>query len=90
MMVEHHTAQLQGLDVVLVQHQGLLEALHRRLKVPKLSAEGKGMQRGGGCRRWEMYRYILIYTHTHRLYNHINSFKVEPFKQYLYACPRLL
>lgn len=36
-VVQHHAAQLQRLDVVLIQHESFLEALHGRLKVPHLS-----------------------------------------------------
>lgn len=28
-VVEHHSSELERLDVVLVQHEGFLEALHR-------------------------------------------------------------
>lgn len=35
-VVQHHASQLQRLDVVLVEHQGFLEALHGCLKVPQL------------------------------------------------------
>lgn len=35
-VVEHHPPELRRLDVVLVQHQRLLEALHGQLKLPQL------------------------------------------------------
>ncbi len=40
-VVQHHASELQRLDVVLVQHEGFLEALHRRLKVTQLSRKRK-------------------------------------------------
>lgn len=40
-VVEHHPSQLERLDVVLIQQEGLLEALHGRLKVTQLSEEPK-------------------------------------------------
>lgn len=38
-VVQHHASQLQRLDVVLVEHQGFLEALHSCLKVSKLPTD---------------------------------------------------
>lgn len=44
MVVQHHAAQLERLDVVLVQHEGFLEALHRRLKIAQLSGKRKNQE----------------------------------------------
>lgn len=40
-MVQHHPSELQRLDVVLVQHEGFLKALHGRLEIAQLSARGR-------------------------------------------------
>lgn len=45
-VVQHHPSELQRLDVVLVQHEGFLKALHGRLKIAQLSARGKKTRDG--------------------------------------------
>lgn len=40
-VVQHHAPELEWLDMVLVQHEGFLEALHRWLKVTQLSWKRK-------------------------------------------------
>lgn len=40
-MVQHHASELERLDVVLVQHESFLEALHRGLEIPQLSGKRK-------------------------------------------------
>lgn len=39
MVVEHHSPELQGLHVVLVEQQGLLEALSGCFKISQLSKD---------------------------------------------------
>ena len=41
-VVEHHAPELEGLYVVLVQHEGFLETFHGRLKITQLSGQGEG------------------------------------------------
>lgn len=57
MVVEHHPPQLQRLDVVLVQHEGLLEALHGRLKVSQLSGPRKDIKK----KKQKTVKYYYIY-----------------------------
>lgn len=40
-VVQHHAPELEWLDMVLVQHEGFLEALHRWFKVTQLSWKRK-------------------------------------------------
>lgn len=46
-MVEHHSSELERLDVVLIQNEGFLEALHRRLEVAQLSEGQAGGEQEG-------------------------------------------